>query len=244
MNVEAQARLAGKTLYVSFEIQNMVTASFDLPKEVTDNLESAMLSISRIALSTDAKIDFTVIEAEDLSWGVETILIRRMQDLKDLFYWRISKSDFDERLILETRKIPAGEKPAGKDWRDISLPEFMSRLVASRISLGTKANPILNVLFGIEKMTAQYDGEGKTVSFTADTSPDVPSSSTSSVTLSLLKSSVLEQMARVEKKYLRGPGAQEAWAESAFVRNINGDVLFQASREEWLSSEKPVRVSQ
>ena len=243
MGAEIQTALAGKTLYVSFEIRNMITTSFDLPKEVTDQLESAMLSISRISLSTDAEIDFTVIEARDLAWGVETVLIRRMQDLKDLFYWRISKADFDERLVLETRKMPARKFSGAdglredRDWRNISLPEYMGRLVASRISLGTKANPFLSVLLGIEKVTADYDPSAKTVAFTVDSGSSFVAPSTASVILDLLRNSVTEQMAHVEKKYFRGLEGKE-WAKDLIVRNLNGDVLFRLSRKEWISEEK------
>ncbi|MBI2915675.1 MAG: hypothetical protein HYY07_02310, partial [Elusimicrobia bacterium] len=128
LNTDVETELAGKTLYVSFTVENLVSKNFELPKEVLQKLEDAMLSITRISLSTDAEIEFTVIEARDPKWGVQTNIIRKMRDLKGLLYWKVSKSDFDERLVLETEKI-IESKP--RDWHDITLPEFMGRCVAS-----------------------------------------------------------------------------------------------------------------
>src|SRR3989344_4834537 len=54
LDVEVRTKLVGKTLYVAFELENLVTKNLELPRETTEKLEGAMLSVSRIALSTDA----------------------------------------------------------------------------------------------------------------------------------------------------------------------------------------------
>lgn len=234
LGVPVRTALIGKTLYVSFEVENMVTANLDLPRDVTEKLEDAMISISRIALSTDADIDITVIEAQDLTWGVETIVVRRMDDLKGLFYWKISKTDFDERLILETGKIAQKDGIPEADWHDITLPEFMARWIASRINLGTRANPFLNVLLGIEKMTADYDPDRRSLDLIIKTSSKFSSTSTSTVALALLRGSVIEQAQQVEKKYLRDLSDGEDWARGLTVRDSNGATLLEIQREEWI----------
>lgn len=239
LKAEVETKLVGKTLYVSFEIENLVSKNFDLPKEVIEKLEDAMISISRISLSTDAEIAFTVIQAKDLTWGVRTNIIRRMKDLRGLMYWGVSKQDFDERLVLETEKIV---KSDSYQWHDITLPEYMGRLVASRISLGSRANPFLSVLLGIEKMSAQVQPEKKELIFIVEGASDIPLSSTSSVSMKLLRDTIQEQMSQVEKKYpvldqriqntpLRDPD----WVTKVIVNNSEGKTLFEIPQKEWLT---------
>lgn len=265
LGVEVRTQLAGKTLYVSFQIKNLMTKNFELPREVTDKLQDAMVSISRIALSTDAEIHFTVVEARDVSWGIQINLIRRTQDLKDLYYWRISKTDFDERLVLETKKVPAdstssadrvspsrvadrsADKPASSEekWHDLTLPEFMGRWVASRISMGTLSNPFLNVLLGIKGMDARYDSTEKNLHLIVDGYSNFSSTSTHLVTLDLLKNSIKEQMSQVESKYppadsilvRKGtPSLVDAdWTKNIIVENQNRQTLFEIPRREWKS---------
>ena len=251
LDADVETKLVGKTLYVQFQVENLVGKNFDLPKEVIKKLEDAMLSITRISLSTDAEIDYTVIEARDLTWKVQTCLIRRMPDLKGLIYWKVSKQDFDERLVLETKKIVESESET-KKWHDITLPEFMGRLVASRISLGTRANPFLTVLLGIERMTSDYHSSNRTLSLIIENSSDMVSSSTSSVSLGLLKDTVSEQIAQAEKKYVDaapngtnifrkktgGRPQNQNWAAEVLIEDSKGNVLLRIPREEWLHLKK------
>ena len=244
LQVEPRTELVGKTLYVSFEIEKLVTDNFELPEDVGKKFEDAMLSINRIGLSTDADIQFAVIEASDETWGVRTTLIRRMEDLKSLLYWRISQKDFEDRLILETKKITGDEPP---DWHDISLEEYMSRWVASRITLGARSNPFMSVLLGIEKMTARYDPEEKAVHFVVTgyqdfKEPGLPAVSTAAISTDLLASSIKEQMAQVEAKYdpegpAPAPRAKD-WAKTVFVENTDGRLLLTIPRSEWADLKK------
>ncbi|MBI3013110.1 MAG: hypothetical protein HYY63_05730 [Elusimicrobia bacterium] len=242
LNTDVETELAGKTLYVSFTVENLVSKNFELPKEVLQKLEDAMLSITRISLSTDAEIEFTVIEARDPKWGVQTNIIRKMHDLKGLLYWKVSKSDFDERLVLETEKI-IESKP--RDWHDITLPEFMGRCVASRISLGTRANPFLNVLLGIEKMTSLYDPANKTLTLAVEGSSTLQFASTSSVSMELLRSSICEQMNQIEKKYpavqTEGSVRDPDWARRVIVKDMNGEKSLEVLKKEWRTDLKSTR---
>lgn len=235
---DVETQLVGKTLYVSFQLDNLVSKNFDLPKDAIEKLEDGMLSISRIALSTDADIEYTVIEARDRDWSVQTRLIRKMRDLKDLFYWRISKPDFDERLVLETRRAdsPAGS-PSRADWTDIDVSDYMGRWVASRINLGARTNPFLGVLLNIERVDPRYDEASRTLELTAISYGHWSSTATSSLTLEFFKDSIEEQMALAEKKYMRGPSADQGpkggWAERVVVKDGRGTRLFELHRADW-----------
>ena len=230
----------GQTLYVSFPIQNLVSKNFELPKEVLQKLEDAMLAITRISLSTDANIQFTVLEAKDLKWGVQTTILRRMQDLKGLMYWTVSKQDFDERLVLETKKIV---ESTSNDWHEIMLSEFMARWVASRISLGTRANPFLGVLLGIEKVNANYNESSRLLTLQIEGASPSLTTSTSSLSMELLQSSIAEQMALVEKKYPAKTAQKEEsvrdplWVKEVIIQDSSNKEILRIPKEDWFRSE-------
>ncbi len=240
LGVEPETKLMGQTLYVSFPIQNLVSKNFELPKEVLQKLEDAMLAITRISLSTDANIQFTVLEAKDLKWGVQTTILRRMQDLKGLMYWTVSKQDFDERLVLETKKIV---ESTSNDWHEIMLSEFMARWVASRISLGTRANPFLGVLLGIEKVNANYNESSRLLTLQIEGASPSLTTSTSSLSMELLQSSIAEQMALVEKKYPAKTAQKEEsvrdplWVKEVIIQDSSNKEILRIPKEDWFRSE-------
>lgn len=237
LGVDIESKLVGKTLYISFQIGNLVTEDLKFPKEAIDQLENAMLSTSRVVLSTDADILFSVLEARDSSLGIQVSLIRKVQDLKDLYYWRISKGDFDERFIWEDSIV---RSTGTEKWHDITLSEFMSRWVACRINLGMRTNPFLNILLGIDKVSANYNPEERSLSLFAEGNATALRKSTDSVSLELLRNSIVEQMSQVEKKYLSDRQDDEnktlkssGWAKDVTLYDLEGHSILQVLREEW-----------
>lgn len=244
LGVNVRTKLAGKTLYVSFPIQGLVSENFELSKDVTSQLENAMISISRIALNTDAEVDFTVLEAVDSTWGIHAILIRKLQDLKDSMYWKISKSDFDERIVLEIRKDHESDGAFGstasvsavadeESWEDIQLPEYMGRWVASRINLGTQANPFLGVLLGVEKLTSKLDMKSERLVLEVDHFETLSSSGVSTISSNLLRNTVCEQMSSIEKKY-----SPKNWVREVVLQDRKGTPFMAIAREEWQNFDR------
>lgn len=137
LGVPIVTRLVGQTLYVAFTIDGLMQEDYNLSEDVVKKLEGAMISISRIALSTDANIDYTVVQARDQSLGVEIRIVRKLQDLKDLFYWRVSKTDFDDRMILEIDRpqVNGFDGPAAATVSAGSIPlEVASSTASEKLS--------------------------------------------------------------------------------------------------------------
>ncbi|OGR84490.1 MAG: hypothetical protein A2901_01365 [Elusimicrobia bacterium RIFCSPLOWO2_01_FULL_54_10] len=231
---DVRVRVAGKTLYVSFQIDNMVSATLDLPKEVTERLENAMLSLTRVAMSTDEKIDFIVLDARDDAWGVQTTFIRRTEDLRFLYYMTISKGDFDERFILETRRFDPKTELPEDGWTGLTLQEYMGRWVAFRLGLGAQTNPFTAALLGVKRVTSAYDAAKQTVTLTLESDEDEDSETGTKLRAQFLKDAALEQMKKVESKYLSRLPSKEGWAQTLDVRDEKGGTLFTALRDEWL----------
>jgi hypothetical protein len=151
---DASARTVGKTLYASIKAQRLVTPELGLQKETIERLYDALLAVTRVALSTDAKIDFLVVKARDASTGVTLTLVRYVPDIKWYFYMRISRADFESRGIME---IDAGETPDDPaSWKDISMEEFIARLAASMLQQKITYNPLVSASLRVHKVQGTF----------------------------------------------------------------------------------------
>src|SRR5689334_14755097 len=68
-NLDVDSRLVGRTLYVSCVLDGLVGHDLGLQGETLDKLEGAMLSATRVALSTDAEVNFLLLKARDSRLG-------------------------------------------------------------------------------------------------------------------------------------------------------------------------------
>lgn len=150
----AEAKLVGKTLYVWAVLDGLVGRDLGLQQETLKKLEGAMLNSTRVALSTDADVNFLVVKARDSRLGVTVTLVRYFPDIKSLIYMRIGRSDFEDRLVLETENTL--EPEAMEAWHDIPMTEFVARLVASRLQRQFSSNPLVTAFLQIRKVKGAY----------------------------------------------------------------------------------------
>ncbi len=151
---EADARLVGRTFYVSCLLDGLVGKDLGLQQDTLRKLEGAMLSSTRVALSTDAQINFIAVKARDSRLGVTVTLLRYLPDIKSLIYMRISRTDFEDRLVLETENSLEPEPPEA--WRDIPMTEFLSRLIASRLQRQFSANPLVGAFLQVRRVSGTF----------------------------------------------------------------------------------------
>jgi len=157
--IEAHGKLLGKTLYVACSLDGLVGQDLELQQQALKKLEGAMLSATRISLSTDAEVDFVALIAHDPRLKVNVSLLRYLPDIKSLIYLRIPRSDFEERLVMETGN--SGEDlGTDEDWHDVSMAEFLARLTASRLQRQVSGNPLVSTFFNIRDVRGHVrDGE-------------------------------------------------------------------------------------
>lgn len=81
-----------------------------------------MLSGTRASLSTDAPVDFLVVQAKDPRLKASITILRYIPDIKGLIYMRYSRSDFEDRMVLESDAKPRRlRRPPGTTWIWASL---------------------------------------------------------------------------------------------------------------------------
>lgn len=139
-NLDGSVKLIGKTLYLEIELSELTSAEKDLYKEILKKIQGAVLTTVRISLSSDAKIDFLVTIAKVKHYDFCIRIIQRLEDIKNYLYLKISKSDYEDRIIFEMF-------PYSKiKYIDFTLEEFVARLIISQYNMLLKSNPFISAL--------------------------------------------------------------------------------------------------
>jgi hypothetical protein len=228
-NFAAVGKLVGKTLYASIEPQNIVGADLGIDRKTVDRLYDTLLTVTRVALSTDAKLDYLVVKAKDTNTGVTLTLLRYVPDIKWYFYMRISRADFENRGVLEIDDAETNQDTT--TWHDVPLPEFAARLAASRLQQKITYNPLVSIFVRVHRVRGTFDGGVLTLSLDkyqpAGGSPagkPVPEALPSD---ELLRRNVLEVMDDILKKYDR-----DKVIRRVRVVEDGGRIVLDYSREE------------
>lgn len=153
--ITGNAVLVGNTLYLDVRIPGMVTSDQKMLPKVLDKAQGAVLTVTRVALSSDADIRYVVITARDPSWKMRLRFIQRIEDVKGYLYQRISHGDYEDRLVVEIDNRPV-ESYALMPRKALETREFLGRLIVSQINMLSRSNPFLAVVLGNTQM--EYRG--------------------------------------------------------------------------------------
>lgn len=145
------AKIIGETVYLEVILTGLVSTEQKVLTEILKKVQGAALIITRVSLSSDAKISNMVLVVSEPRFGLNLRIIQRLDDIKGFLYQKISKQDYEERLVLEIE--PAGEKPYTLESEmlkngDIGAREFTGRLIVSQINMLSRSNPFLAVVLG------------------------------------------------------------------------------------------------
>lgn len=239
MDVEVQSHLSGHTLCVLLPNAPLVDENRDLSDQPLKLMETALMSASRAVLSSDAKIDFIVVKAEDPELRTGIRIIRRVQDLKDLYFWKISQDDFGDRLALEVESGNDTDANSSaleqRAWPDLTLPEFAGLWVASRINQDIRSNAVWTLLLDTNKVKPRLDYGNKTLYLTANASGKDEQGLTGGTTVFLrdiVIGAVKQAYAKYGAKDSRSPNSAD-WFDTVKVQDRQGRAIFEIRREDW-----------
>ncbi|MBM3252775.1 MAG: hypothetical protein FJZ16_00790 [Candidatus Omnitrophica bacterium] len=166
-NLNVKARLLGGTLAgcltldyiypekinykVGFDLKNQLTILMykykKLESKVERSLNNFLVAVTRVALSTDAKIDFFEAVILDRQNGIERIYIGYITDTKRLKYEDISLTEGGKRIIYDTRLNPkiVGESIVRGFFSD--MEKKTSDKIISEYFLNTKREDLSDETF-------------------------------------------------------------------------------------------------
>ncbi len=139
-NLDCNLKLIAETIYLEIEIpkEELISEEKTYLTKAIKKIESASLTVVRLSLSTDAKIDFIVSIAKVKDFDFCVRIIQRLQDIKDYLYLKISRGNYEKRVILEM--LPYSKL----EYKNISFEEFLCRLLVSRYNMMIRINPFLS----------------------------------------------------------------------------------------------------
>jgi hypothetical protein len=133
--ISIQTHRDSDTLQVFFWRAGLVRpGEMDLQPDAADALEKALLCATRVALSTDAHLNFIEVKIADILTGTSVSLWRYVPDIKDSLYQKMAQDEYFNRLVMDVEP-GTGSKLANDppQWDPpITFPEFLAKQVIFR----------------------------------------------------------------------------------------------------------------
>ncbi len=131
-------RHEGKALQsLAWKVGLFGTQTYDLQgmtKEAANTLERVLLCATRVALSTDAPLEFIEVKLVDVLTGARVTLWRYVPDIRDSMYQRFGDTEYFNRLVIEidVDKKHLLNSTAVKWEKPITLAEFLAKQIILR----------------------------------------------------------------------------------------------------------------
>lgn len=158
-NMDTTCRIAGKTLWVFVPCENLIDEeNVTWSTKGLEEMSKVIAAAHRIALSTDAKIDFLAITAADVKkYGLELTAIEYLPDIKEAMFEKFSRGEYFMRSV---RNIDFNEKAIGdhkgayKKFYDITFDEFIGYQIIHRTKTLFAKDKKLKNIFEIRSSTS------------------------------------------------------------------------------------------
>ncbi|MDR1696429.1 MAG: hypothetical protein LBR69_07395 [Endomicrobium sp.] len=157
---DSKASIFGKTLYLDMELDTITSKDQAQVSEAVKKMQSAVMSITRVVLSSDSEIQYMVVSVFDKEKNVLFRIIQNIEDIKAYFYMRISRGDYESRSLMEIEG-PGYAKIMIEDKHDIVPEEYVGRMIVSQIDMSSRSNPFFGALISMIRL--KYAGNEDSV---------------------------------------------------------------------------------
>lgn len=109
--VDVKVEIEGSTMAIYLPLTDLMDYSFNLSKSASDKINDVIFTAARVALSTDARINFYCVIAHDVKMPeLQVIIIKGVEDIKRLFANDISRGEYMKRMLIDLRWSPQAKK--------------------------------------------------------------------------------------------------------------------------------------
>ncbi|MDP3804078.1 MAG: hypothetical protein Q8Q87_00840, partial [Candidatus Omnitrophota bacterium] len=109
--LDVKAETIGKTMAIYVPLQDLLDFNFSITKKASEQINDVILSVSRVALSTDAEFDFYCIIAHDVKIPeIQIVIIKSVDDVKRFMLNDISRGEYSKRMLVDIRLNPQAQK--------------------------------------------------------------------------------------------------------------------------------------
>jgi hypothetical protein len=141
--IDVSTYVNGSTIYIDMVLESLLSTN---EKEFSDEavkLQSAVSNVVRVVLSSDAGIEFIVVNAHTPDDKILINIVNYLRDAKDFYFSRISNEDYQSRNILQILTSPVDIERILNDKHALTLDEFVGMLIVYNVSNGFMSNPFL-----------------------------------------------------------------------------------------------------
>lgn len=133
---DVKAETVGKTIAIYLPLENLLDFTFAITKSASEKINDVILSVSRVALSSDAKFDFYCVIAHDVRIPeIQIVIIKSVDDVKRFLLNDISRDEYSKRMLIDIRLSPQAQKERSikevfekmtldKKWQDQVMNDF------------------------------------------------------------------------------------------------------------------------
>lgn len=108
---DVKVETVGGTMVIYLPLTDLMDFSLALTKTASEKINDVIFSAARVALSTDAKINFYCVIAHDTKMPeLQIIIIKNVDDVKRLFANDISRGEYMKRMLIDLRWSPQAKK--------------------------------------------------------------------------------------------------------------------------------------
>jgi len=109
--VDIKAKLIGNTLAIYIPLPSLLNVTLGMNKDAQEMIQDVLLSTSRIVLSTDARIEFYCVIAQDVKMPeLQVIVMKYVDDVKRAFFYDISRGEYFKRTLFDININPQSRK--------------------------------------------------------------------------------------------------------------------------------------
>ncbi|MBI2095145.1 MAG: hypothetical protein HYT89_03150 [Candidatus Omnitrophica bacterium] len=129
--IDAQARVAGKTVGALLLADFRPDSNGQIPKEIHEKMGQVLQAVTRVALSTDLPLDFCTVVVRDKSQGHELVITRSLDDTKRANAEALGMEESMNRTVFGQGKAAPGTESFA--LKDITLADFLTEQIVQRI---------------------------------------------------------------------------------------------------------------
>lgn len=160
--VDVDVKIVDTTLGVRMPLKGVFDPeTFQPAPDALEKLDGVMLSVSRVALSSDKSFDFyTIITTDTAIPGTEIVITRYVGDLRRYVFGDISRGEFSNRMVFDVRFNPEGVLDVWLNeftLREVRLQDFICKQAAHRIVSEFKDNKMLVGKFKISSCAGKLE---------------------------------------------------------------------------------------
>lgn len=99
------------TVAIYLPLEDLIDFTFSITKAASEKINNVILSVTRVALSTNAKFNFYCIIAHDTKIPeIQIVIIKSVADVKRFLLSDISRGEYSQRMLIDLRLSPQAQK--------------------------------------------------------------------------------------------------------------------------------------